>query len=118
MLGAQSRWAEYENGARRIDPARWALFLHRAGLSRLPWNPVSKTENEKAMIDINSAPRDGRRLILHKQNGERIVGRWGNNPGAIFRLPDEETWLADDDKFLDVPINPVIGWEPLPTWKK
>ena len=40
MLGAQSRWAEYENGTRRIDPARWALFLHRAGIERLPWKPV------------------------------------------------------------------------------
>jgi len=42
MLGAQSRWAEYENGTRRIDLARWTLFLHRAGLSRLPWNPADK----------------------------------------------------------------------------
>jgi len=41
MLGAQSRWAEYENGTRRIDPARWALFLHRAGIERLPWKPTS-----------------------------------------------------------------------------
>lgn len=26
-LGAQSRWAEYENGTTRPDPARWELFL-------------------------------------------------------------------------------------------
>ena len=26
-LGAQSRWAEYENGTRTIDLARWELFL-------------------------------------------------------------------------------------------
>lgn len=26
-LGAQSRWAEYENGTTRPDAARWELFL-------------------------------------------------------------------------------------------
>jgi len=26
-LGAQSRWAEYENGSVRPDTARWELFL-------------------------------------------------------------------------------------------
>jgi hypothetical protein len=26
-LGAPERWAEYENGARSPDAARWALFL-------------------------------------------------------------------------------------------
>lgn len=26
-LGAQPRWAEYENGVRAIDLARWELFL-------------------------------------------------------------------------------------------
>lgn len=42
MLGAQSRWAEYENGTRKIDPARWVLFLHRAGIRRLPWTPAKR----------------------------------------------------------------------------
>jgi len=41
MLGAQTRWAEYENGTRKIEPSRWALFLHRAGIERLPWKPAT-----------------------------------------------------------------------------
>jgi transcriptional regulator with XRE-family HTH domain len=40
MLGAQSRWAEYENGTRKIEPSRWALFKHLAGIERLPWKPT------------------------------------------------------------------------------
>lgn len=31
-LRAPQRWAEYENGARRIDLARWELFLLKTGL--------------------------------------------------------------------------------------
>lgn len=27
LLSAQPRWAEYENGERNIDDARWQLFL-------------------------------------------------------------------------------------------
>jgi hypothetical protein len=30
-LGAHARWSEYERGARRIDLARWALFLLATG---------------------------------------------------------------------------------------
>lgn len=35
--GAQSRWAELEAGTRRMPPQRWAYFLHRAGLVRMPF---------------------------------------------------------------------------------
>lgn len=31
-VGAHQRWAEYENGRRAIDAARWELFLLKAGL--------------------------------------------------------------------------------------
>jgi len=31
-LGAAPRWAEYENGSRTCDAARWELFLLRVGL--------------------------------------------------------------------------------------
>mgnify|MGYP002777980811 CR=1 FL=1 len=30
-LGSRERWTEYEAGIRTIDPARWELFLLRAG---------------------------------------------------------------------------------------
>lgn len=30
-LGAQARWAEYESGRRRIDAARWELYLLLTG---------------------------------------------------------------------------------------
>lgn len=35
--GAQSRWAELENGARTIDQWRWEYFLHRAGVRQMPF---------------------------------------------------------------------------------
>lgn len=31
QLGAQTRWAEYENGKRTPDPVRWAMFLLLTG---------------------------------------------------------------------------------------
>src|SRR3990167_457942 len=35
-LGASTRWAEYENGTRRIDLARWELFLNKIGTPMKP----------------------------------------------------------------------------------
>ncbi len=35
-LTAGSRWAEYEQGKRNIDLARWELFLLKAGVSPHP----------------------------------------------------------------------------------
>lgn len=32
-LGNVTRWSEYERGARRIDRARWELFLIKLGMS-------------------------------------------------------------------------------------
>ena len=34
---AQSRWAEFENGSHAIDPVRWRMFLHLAGIERIPF---------------------------------------------------------------------------------
>ena len=34
-LGAGTRWAEYENGARNFDLARWELFLLLTGQRKL-----------------------------------------------------------------------------------
>jgi len=40
-LGSPVRWAEYENGTRNIDAARWELFRLKVWLDwrkiRLPW---------------------------------------------------------------------------------
>lgn len=40
-LGSGVRWAEYENGARNIDVARWELFRLKVWLRgrkiKLPW---------------------------------------------------------------------------------
>lgn len=35
--GAQPRWAEVEDGRKRMDPWRFALFKHQAGVERLPF---------------------------------------------------------------------------------
>jgi len=34
-LSGQVRWAEYENGTRNIDLARWELFLLKTGQIKL-----------------------------------------------------------------------------------
>lgn len=40
-LGTPGRWAEYENGTRNIDAARWELFRLKVWLRgrkiKLPW---------------------------------------------------------------------------------
>ena len=40
-LGTPGRWAEYENGSRNIDAARWELFKLKVWLRdrkiKLPW---------------------------------------------------------------------------------
>lgn len=41
--GAQSRWAEIESGRRAIDHWRWRLFLHRAGLTEIPFTAIGDT---------------------------------------------------------------------------
>ncbi len=41
-LGAQSRWAEYESGARGMDAVRWRYFLHVAGIKRIAFSAAKK----------------------------------------------------------------------------
>lgn len=38
--GAQSRWAEIEAGRRHMDRWRWEYFLHRAGITRIPYRKL------------------------------------------------------------------------------
>lgn len=64
------------------------------------------------MLPLYDAPKDGRRITLIRQRGDKHIGRWDIKQDAMFRNPTEPTWLTDDNKFLDIPLNPVIGWEP------
>ena len=59
------------------------------------------------MRPLDSAPKDGTRIKLYRRNGDIHIGRWAKKL-SLFRSGKQ--WLNDDDKFLDTPINPVIGW--------
>jgi len=66
------------------------------------------------MYDINTAPRDGRFIILIRKYGDRHKGRWAAKLSFTHEFgwhEYPEKWLSEDEKFLDVPLNPVIGWD-------
>jgi predicted transcriptional regulator len=54
-LGAQERWAEYENGARVPDVARWALFL--LIVRQHPEWRLKRTKHQHLMEGSNAPPK-------------------------------------------------------------
>jgi len=46
-LGAQPRWAEYENGTHPIDLARWELFLIKTEKARRRVTTASQSRRRK-----------------------------------------------------------------------
>ena len=70
------------------------------------------------MYPIESAPRDGRRMIIIRKSGFKIIGRWETKTSFTHEFgwhTSSESWLSDDDKFIDVAFDPVVGWDILPT---
>jgi len=64
-----------------------------------------------AMLPIATAPQDGSRIQLFRINGDAQVGRWAVKDDSECRTGPQ--WLSDDDKYLDIPMNPVVGWSVL-----
>ena len=57
---------------------------------------------------IDTAPKDGSLIMLHRKRGDKFIGSWREMPSPFRQGPQ---WVNTDDKFIDIPINPVIGWE-------
>lgn len=60
------------------------------------------------MKSIKDAPRDGTKVILHREKGNLIIGRWADKE-SIFRTGKH--WISDNNKYIDVGINRVIGFD-------
>ena len=56
---------------------------------------------------IETAPKNGRWIKLHRRKGDTHNGRWGTKR-SLFRFGHQ--WISDSDKFLDVLVNKVVGW--------
>ena len=54
-------------------------------------------------------------MLVTRKMGDKHIARREIKPNAIFRNPQELHWMNDQDKFMDIAMNPVIEWEPLPT---
>lgn len=63
---------------------------------------------------ITDFPQRGVRVLVTRLRGDKIIARRDIKPDAIFRDPTSEQWLNDDDKFVDIQMNPVVVWEPIP----
>lgn len=76
---------------------------------------LSKLEGLNIWLPIDTAPRDGTRIRLYRESGRIMIGRWGIKEVALLKEMGhhdckKESWLSDDEKFIDVPIDPVISW--------
>ncbi len=58
-------------------------------------------------------PPIGVRVLVSRKTGPEIIARRDFRPDAIFRDPHQPHWLDNEDKFIDVRINPVVSWKPI-----
>lgn len=108
-LGGQSRWAEYEGGARTMPEWRWDLFRKNTGLL-----PLSLTEAAKLAHDSSgelwlrpaswkgtgNALRFSGDLLVEDHNGhahaafsyDRLVGEWSVVPKEVVLSERCESW--------------------------
>ncbi len=61
---------------------------------------------------MESAPKDGRFIDLHRSNGTVVRAHWGQMPWSLFRDPDADHWLTERGKFATVPFAEAVGWMP------
>jgi transcriptional regulator with XRE-family HTH domain len=76
-LRAQQRWGEYESGARKMDPARWELFLLKSGIV-LP-SGVVKAGDPELIAALEAAAKRAREplstLLLEARDALREAPR-------------------------------------------
>lgn len=54
------------------------------------------------------------RVKVTRRLGDSLIARRDFKHDAVFRDPAAPHWLDDDDKFVDIAMNPVVSWEHLP----
>ena len=108
-LGGQSRWAEYEGGARTMPEWRWDLFRKNTGLL-----PLSLTEAAKLAHDSsgelwlrpaswkgtgNALRFNGDSMIVEAKahvhspfSYDRLVGEWSVVPKEVALSERGESW--------------------------
>lgn len=62
---------------------------------------------------IPTNPPAGERVVAIRESGARLIARLDYKPCSTFRDPKRLHWLNNDDKFIDVGFDRVVGWEPL-----
>jgi len=95
------------------QPEGYCCHCDSARASKMKLRPDEKLGDvlDPSWKDIKTAPMDGTRILLIRRSGISIPGRWAVLPGSIFRNGPQ--WLSNDYKYVDVPIDPVVGWKPL-----
>jgi hypothetical protein len=63
------------------------------------------------MNPMNTAPRDGRWITIHRPGGRKIRAAWLVPFWSIFRDPTKPAWISDQFKFAD-PFGDALGWSP------
>lgn len=64
---------------------------------------------------MSEYPPKGVRVKVTRKLGDILIARRDYRLDAFFHDPKELHWLNDDDKFIDIAINPVVSWEALPS---
>lgn len=95
----------------RLAIQHWHLPVHYPEFDECVRNLVLATIRE----DRPSLPPRGQRVLVTRKFGDKHIARREVMPKAIFRNPRDLHWINDQDKFIDIAMNPVLGWEPLPT---
>lgn len=66
-------------------------------------------ELHQTTLPLESAPRDGSWITLHRADGRKLRAAWMMPTWTIFRDPTKPAWITDDFKFAD-PFNDATGW--------
>jgi len=61
-------------------------------------------------MTISAFPEIGTRVMAKRESGKMFIARRDRKPDAIFRDPESVQWLSDDDKFIDIKMDPVVEW--------
>lgn len=95
----------------RLAIQHWHVPIHSPWFDGCVRNLILATMGEAE----KSLPPRGERVLVTRKMGDKHIARREIKPNAIFRNPQELHWMNDQDKFMDIAMNPVIEWEPLPT---
>ena len=108
-LGGQSRWAEYECGARTMPEWRWEFFCRNTGMLQLSLTEAAKLAHGSSgdlclrpasWGGTGNALRFSGDLLIEDHNGlardafsyDRLVGEWSVVPKEVVLSERGESW--------------------------